>query len=331
MRIQKRLASGLGAGFVAILAAISAPAWSQVLYFPDLPVGFTMQYGASSVSLGAEPGQGATWDWSGLPVAQVIPVEFVRRDSTPFGMMFPNATHAQIVQGQSATNYSYLGYAESSMTFHGVLEGPTTVAYTEPMSLMPFPFADGDTHAHGVQFAWSVGGLYVQRWDSVAMTANGFGTLVNPYESAFEVVRVEMHRAIRDSAATGDATLLVDGVGFWQNGLPLPVAQTYTYHQVVAGDTTFLFSGSECLVDVVSQVQESGASEDATTVYPNPASEDVWLMGRPGSRVEVWNAAGDEVYSTTLDAARNAVDVSNWPPGMYVIRVGRDVRRLVVQ
>jgi hypothetical protein len=316
---------------VCALTVLSAEA--QTLNAPDLPVGFSLQYGASAVDPGAEAGQDTTWDWSALPVAQVVALEFARRDSTVFGSMFPNATHAQIVQGQTATNYSYLGYDDVAMTYHGFIEGPTTLNYSEPQIMMPYPFSDGDVHTSAVDFQWSTGGIFVQRYDSLSMKVNGYGTLLDPFEGSFEVVRIEMHRAIRDSAVTGDGWILVDGVGFWQDGMPLPVAQTYTYHQVLEGDTTFLFSGAECLVDVVVGMEDESLSTLAPSLemYPNPASDVLFVNGPVGAPVEVWNAAGEQVFTQVLEGSQSSVDVSGWPAGMYVVRLGQQVRRLVVQ
>lgn len=316
---------------VSALTALSAEA--QTLHALELPVGFSLQYAASAVVPGAEAGQDTTWDWSTLPVAQVVALEFARRDSTVFGSMFPNATHAQIVQGQTATNYGYLGYDEAAMTYHGFIEGPTTLNYSEPQIMMPYPFSDGEEHTSAVDFQWSTGGIFVQRYDSLSMKANGYGTLLDPYEGSYEVVRIEMHRAIRDSAVTGDGWILVDGVGFWQDGFPLPVAQTYTYHQVLAGDTTFLFSGSECLVDVVVGLEDESlsASVQALEMYPNPASDALFVNGPARVPVEVWNTAGERVFTQVLEGSQSSVDVSGWPAGMYVVRLGQQVRRLVVQ
>lgn len=316
---------------VCALTVLSAEA--QTLNAPELPVGYSLQYGGSTVNPGTEAGQDTTWDWSALPVAQVGALEFARRDSTVFGSMFPDATHAQIVQGQAATNYSYLGYDDVAMTYHGFIEGPTTLNYSEPQIMMPYPFSDGDVHMSVVDFEWSTAGIFVQRYDSLSMKASGYGTLLDPYEGSYEVVRIEMHRAIRDSAITGDGWILVDGVGFWQDGFPLPVAQTYTYQQVSEGDTTFLFSGAECLVDVVVGLEDESLSTSAPSpeMYPNPASEVLWVKGPAGAPVEAWNAAGEKVLAQILDGSKTSVDVSGWPAGMYVVRLGQEARRLIVQ
>jgi hypothetical protein len=318
---------------VGVFALIASTSQAQTLNAPELPVGFSLQYGASSVMPGAEAGQETTWDWSALPVVQVVALEFARRDSTVFGSMFPNATHAQIVQGQTGANYSYLGYDDVAMTYHGFIEGPTTLNYGDPQIMMPYPFSDGDEHTSAVEFQWSTGGIFVQRYDSLSMKANGYGTLLDPYEGSYEVLRIEMHRAIRDSAITGDGWILVDGVGFWQDGMPLPVAQTYTYHQVLEGDTTFLFSGAECLVDVVVGLEDESVSTSAPflEMYPNPASDVLFMNGPAGAPVVVWNAAGEKVITRILDGSQASVDVSGWPAGMYVVRLGREVRRLIVQ
>jgi hypothetical protein len=66
-------------------------------------------------------------------------------------------------------------------------------------------------------------------------------------------------------------------------------------------------------------------------MYPNPASDVLFMNGPAGAPVVVWNAAGEKVITRILDGSQASVDVSGWPAGMYVVRLGREVRRLIVQ
>jgi len=102
---------------------------------------------------------------------------------------------------------------------------------------------------------------------------------------------------------------------------------------VLEGDTTFLFSGAECLVDVVVGLEDESLSTLAPSLemYPNPAAEVLFVNGPVGAPVEVWNAAGEQVFTQVLEDSQSSVDVSGWPAGMYVVRLGQQVRRLVVQ
>ena len=94
------------------------------------------------------------------------------------------------------------------------------------------------------------------------------------------------------------------------------------------------------------QPQTSFILNDSLAVTRQPLShvyrpDQVWLAGHirryfclikhmiaGGQHI---NAAGEQVFTQVLEGSQSSVDVSGWPAGMYVVRLGQQVRRLVVQ
>ena len=307
-------------------------AWGQTIEAFDPGFGFTLEYATSNDHPSFEAAQDTVWDASSVGVTQIVTIELLPADSTPYVSQFPLATHAQSVAG-AAASFAYLGYGDNMMTFHGSNINGFTVSYEDPLTFLPFPFSDGDHHADVTTNVFNVAGLNYYRTDSISFKANGYGSLMHPQGGMFDdVLRTEMVRLVADSSVQEQGSVLVEGLAFWQQDWPLPVAQVYRYHQIADGDTTLLFQGSEYLVYATANVKPLGAPSEAAEIvlFPNPASTQVTLRGPEGQTIQVWNARGQLVWEGRQQAGDVVLDVASWPVGMYRARLGSRMHSFVV-
>ena len=57
------------------------------------------------------------------------------------------------------------------------------------------------------------------------------------------------------------------------------------------------------------------------SLYPNPANQSITIEHAvPGTTIEIHSVVGQRMVNTTLVGNRDIVDVSNLPPGLYIIR-----------
>jgi surface protein len=88
-----------------------------------------------------------------------------------------------------------------------------------------------------------------------------------------------------------------------------------------------------CLgVGVNEEVQQEQASFN---VYPNPTSSKIFIE-TPASRTQlqevfIYNMQGQLVYSKTILQSKEAIDVSQFKSGIYLLRLGNETKRVVVQ
>ena len=77
---------------------------------------------------------------------------------------------------------------------------------------------------------------------------------------------------------------------------------------------------------------EAGPDEASRliTVSPNPAARVVRIETPEAGRVSVFDALGREVASVAGGAGAVEVDVSTWPPGVYVVRAAGTSAQFVV-
>jgi len=109
----------------------------------------------------------------------------------------------------------------------------------------------------------------------------------------------------------------------------------YAFHdrEVAAGVTYVYRLRQEDLDGTVSYSElvsaTLAASDDGLTVYPNPAREVVRVTGAGDSPVSVHDLSGRRWSSTLTTGGRATLSLGGLPAGVYVIRAGTRVQRLV--
>lgn len=69
------------------------------------------------------------------------------------------------------------------------------------------------------------------------------------------------------------------------------------------------------------------------TVYPNPTAGSFSISGLPekdGNSCEIWDAAGKRVYSGDI-VENTKVNLTGQEPGVYFVKIGEEVRKVVLQ
>lgn len=72
-------------------------------------------------------------------------------------------------------------------------------------------------------------------------------------------------------------------------------------------------------VNIVIGLEENSAN--LLTVYPNPASDKIFIENAPGTEIEIFRTSGELVKSVKITENRQMIDVSPLSKGMYIIRI----------
>ena len=65
-------------------------------------------------------------------------------------------------------------------------------------------------------------------------------------------------------------------------------------------------------------------NQNAFTLYPNPANDNITIEANNGSVVVIYDALGNQVFSTTTLNAKTEIDLRNFANGIYFVRVISD-------
>ena len=295
---------------------------------PNLPDhGFSFVYGVTNV-------QPEGFDWSAAPSIQNVNFDFVPADSTAYADLFPDADFSQQTPGQTGgINQAFFEYNTDYFGFWGGVDGAlgAQVVHPEVVEYLPYPMEVGDVHQDSLVFDFMVSGLAYVRDYSVNMEAVEVGTLTLPGGQVFEnTMRIQANVAVFDSSVASSGGILTEGDQYWAPDMPLAVAQTYTYTQVIDGDSSVIFSGAEFLVDAAAGLDLPLAA--SLEAYPSPAKHTLNVVAKAGSWVCVHNLQGQTVERRQLTSDRETWDVSTWPAGLHFLQVegARTTRRVLI-
>ena len=310
-----------------VLFTLTLAAQAQLTQ-PDLPDhGFSFVYGVTSL-------QPEGFDWSLASSIQNVNFDFVPADSTAYADQFSQADFSQQTPGQTGgINEAFYEYNPDYFGFWGGVDGASGIQIVLPevVEYLPYPMEVGDAHQDTLVFDFTVSGLAYVRDYSVDMEATDVGTLMLPGGQMLEnTMRIEAKVAVIDSSVTESATLLTEGSQYWSPDMPLPVAQTYTYTQIVDGDSSVIFSGAEFLIDATAGFDLPLAI--SLEAFPSPAKQSLNVVAKAGSWVRVLNLQGQTVERRQLTSDREIWDVSTWPAGFHFLQVegSRTTRRVLI-
>ena len=306
-----------GVSLALLMAWMEAPAsLAQTIDQPALPDhGFTFTYGVTNV-------QPEGFDWSAAFSVQNVNFDFIPTDSTAYADIFSLSDFGQQVPAQTGgVNLSYYAYTESSMEFWGGVDATgVQVVHPEPLHFFPYPFSVGEMHLDSLSFSFSASGLSVSRDMRIELEALASGTMLLPGEISFEnTLQVAHTQFVEDSTVVSTGAILIEGIGYWAQDMPLPIAQTYTYTQIVDGDSTVLFVGAEFLVDVVAGQNPRGTA--VLSAFPSPAQHTLTVIGQAGDWIQVLDVQGRIVERRQLQSARESWDVTGWPTGVNFLNI----------
>ena len=289
---------------------------AQSLTSPNLPVhGFSFTYGVTS----AQP-QG--FDWSSAFALQTVPFDFIPADSTAYADAFSSADFCQATPAATGgENLSYYEYSADYFGFWGGVDAASgaQLIHPEVLKYLPFPMGVGDVHTDSLDLTFEASGLTYFRSFEVHMEGLEFGTLTLPNGVFFQnTLRIEATTLTEDSSAAGSSALLTEGMQYWTQDMPLPVAQTYTYTQIVDGDSTVVFAGAEFVTEATQGVDLPIVKP--LEAFPSPAANTLTVSSDAGTWIVVIDAQGRIVERRQLQTSQETWDVSAWPVGMHFLQ-----------
>jgi hypothetical protein len=330
----------------AALLIVSSPAVAQTLTGatnnPQIGDSFVLQYSTPLSPGGA--GTGQTWDFSAATVDSTETQYFVDPQGTPGFSTVPNADLAITTDFAS---YGYWIANDQVWALAGSYSADEALgfAYTDPATYIAYPCSYNSTWTDTYGFAFDADGLQVTSSGSAAAEADGLGTLITPYGTVSNVLRIRQENE-ETTLITGIGELNVESTQYLyvKPGVRFPLAIVSTSISTVFGipgepvnDMVWLDGSTVGLAEAVHHAI-------GVELYPNPAKDRITITYGASSsavQVDVIDAAGHVVRTEQLSQQPigiNRVDLplNNVPAGIYLVRILADngdqgVQRLVIE
>lgn len=286
-------------------------------------VGDAFTYNACPWADPGLPGANQTWDLSTLTSDSLIFIEFVDPATTPDGASFPDATVAAMDMGF----FAYSQFDATGGYLHGMsnVPGEAPIVYSDAMQMTSYPATYGTAWVDAFHAEFSVMGFPVVRDGSLTADADGYGTLILPLDTLYDVLRVTYVEDYTDANMLGTIAYHREYTYFLQAGTHYPIVHLFSFSTTVFGNTTTL-DGSQWMAFGTVEVAEAPRPAPQVSAWYDPGAEAIQVVtdGTIGpATMEVLDPTGAIATGRTLPAGISGerISAAGLAGGLYLVRI----------
>ena len=270
-------------------------------------------------------GADVTWDFSGLVIDTTFTLTYLDPATTPMTDSFPTATvaHAEgsgyAYRSFDATGGYYLGYH---------MDGDAVVDYQDPEMTFQFPCTYGTQWVDDL-FADYLPGPSWYYAGSINAEADGHGTLILPYGTFTNVLRLHLTRNYTLETIWPEDGYYVDTIYYYLHpGTHFPLVEVYSNSAGEDLSSLTVTTGVRWLSDPFAGVPGAVAPANALVAVAQGDGLirlDLSLNTGGAATIDVIDAAGRTVAQDRMSlgagASRHTLGVSTITPGLYTVRM----------
>jgi hypothetical protein len=283
-------------------------------------------YNLASFSPGAS-GANVTWNFANIGNTANATMTMVTPSSTPFGAQFTAANVAYSVTGVTGNQYFLADNNELSQC--GATNGTSAIVYQNREQILSYPCNFNSTGTDNFSSVFQSAGYTYHRSGTSSFTADGYGTLIMPYGTVNNVMRVRFIEDYQDSTNISGFPFIIpyhnDEYMWFKPGV----------HSFILVFYTLTANGSPVQAGFYLDQVSVGVSDPSSAltgymIYPNPSSDKLFINYdvKENTKVEVrlLNLMG-QVVKTIADESRQPgtyteeTEVSNLAKGNYIVQI----------
>ena len=323
---------------LSLLAVGALPAFLAAQ--PVIDESFTPQdgdvftYTASTYTPITLTGENVLWDLSSLIPGAGSSLTVVDPTATGYSDLYPTATLAL----DGGTVIQFMRADASGIYIEGVYRDfgsqVIQIQYSDESLFLPYPCAYNTAFADSFTYAYTFTGGTVNGGGNNAYTANGFGTLVLPYDTIYNVLKLTGIDTSFESIPGQSYVTVSHQVYFYKPGLHYFLLSAADISQRVNGGppqtANSLFYMSEGMFTKVGEQAQQAIGMD---VWPVPARDQLnvsyGLAGDHQVNIGLYDATGRSVRAVQARTAASGIqatslDVKGLPAGIYLLKVTDD-------
>lgn len=291
-------------------------------------------------------GPDATWDLSGIGTSAVTYLPCESPGATAYGNDFPAANLAM----DAGNIITFLRTDASGVYVVGAYRHIGSmnilVHYADESLVLPFPCTYNTEYADTFAYNYTYPGGTVNGGGQGAYNADGFGTLILPYGTISNVLKISGADTTSESIPGSIYTTTRQMVYFYKPGVHYFLLNATHSTLTVNGENPQSGSGITYMAEeAFTAISEQAADAIGIEAWPMPAQDvlnvEYGLAGGHHVDISLFDATGRKVHAgqvntTASGIQRATVNVQGWPAGIYLLRVTDDhgqrgTRRIVVQ
>ncbi|MBS1568401.1 MAG: T9SS type A sorting domain-containing protein [Bacteroidetes bacterium] len=290
------------------------------------------------ISVGHVPiagtGEDVVWDLSALAVGTPVNFPCESPDATAYGDQYPTATLAL----DGGNNITYMRTDESGLYTVGVYKDlgslSIQVHFTDEQLFLPYPCTYGTAFSDPYAYTYTYPGGTVNGTGHGSYVADGFGTLILPYDTIHNVLKLTGTDTVAESIPGTAYVTAVQQVYFYKPGIHYFVLSATQLSQSVNGGPPQQSAGISYMGPAMfAGIKGKGNQPIGVEAWPNPARDFVNVSyGIAGGRkvqLELFDGLGRSVrmvrnMANVPGIQQARMDVQGLPAGVYLLRVADD-------
>lgn len=295
--------------FLLSLLFLSSTLFSQNLTVTDIgyKAGETYKNFMTTTEVAEGPmGTNVTWDLSDITDTTSI----LNTVSVNSGGSFPTAN---FVITNSDGNKSYVKQTSTSIDIVGiVVPNFTTMSYSDPASYFTLPLTTATNKVDNFKCSFSSSGFAFVREGTIKSEFSGSGTLITPYGTYTNVVRIKTTLNFSDTYSGGKIYTSQVSYNWYKSGIHHEVANV----SYVNGSFNYAYY-SDAALNV--GLEEQAAFNFAT--YPNPLSNELTINSEEAlSKVMITSLSGELIQTIDVNNENNlTVSFNEMESGIYFV------------
>ncbi len=326
---MNKLYSALSLALLAALPAIAQPSLTAANFNPTVGQNVSYHNFTPTTFTPGAAGANATWNFASTPNQSTVNFSYVTSASTPYGASFPGANLAANITG----SYEYLNANAGFLARQGVYAGGTTLYYSDDQKILTYPFTYNSTLSDNFATTFTSGGYTFNRTGTTTATADGYGTLILPWGTLTNVLRVRYTETFQDVWIGGTINYSSTNYAWYKPG---------THYYLFTLSESISPGGTQRSGSYINQtmvgIDDQANTNNALNVYPNPVLEELTLeldvKQNSSAKIEIKNMLGQVVYEKDTEqlvsgTQKQMIDFSNLATGMYTVTVRSDDKNYI--
>jgi hypothetical protein len=250
-------------------------------------------------------GEDVLWDFSQVSTDKSEPIAIISNNDDAF-------EKADILYSQQST-YSYFTTAQDNFTYMGFRTSSVTLVHSDGEDQVRFPISYGDSYTDSAYATLDGFGMVADRKAEVAVTADGWGTLITPDTTYPSALRIQIIRTYEDFYNNISQGVITDSIYYWYtDNIAFPVVTYFSSGEGYEKSKGFNYLAAE-RTSITETVTER---RDISLVQENEYAELHTDKGRINQPLLLRDIQG-QIYHKSSGPGR--ISTKNIPSGVYII------------
>ncbi|AXP80802.1 hypothetical protein CJ739_1716 [Mariniflexile rhizosphaerae] len=268
----------------------------------------------------SQSGANQTWDFSSATGSESI-TNYIGLASSSEPSTFPQANAVAVTTNPNTE--TYFSNSTSGQIIEGFFSpGLLREIYTDKREFIKYPITYNDVFNEtfsGTSENIAAGQTY-DRAGTTQISADGYGTLILPYTTVNNVLRIKITNTYSDTYMGFPIGPYNDVILVWYNATTKnPIASTsdaYFNGDLISSQATYLAQS-----DLVLATNDLQWTKNQISVYPNPANDYVHIKNRTNQSLSlgIYDAQGRIIKTANIEKGENKINVSSLNSGIYII------------